>query len=69
MDYILTHCAPTSITRKIIPHAQADRLTDFLEEVKNRIQIPLLAVRPPAMTIKAVDTKHILLWEQVVQVI
>ena len=36
MDYILTHCAPTSITQKIIPHARADRLTDFLEEVKNR---------------------------------
>mgnify|MGYP006956602361 CR=1 FL=1 len=36
VDYILTHCAPTSITQKIIPHARADRLTDFLEEVKNR---------------------------------
>ena len=30
IDYVLTHCAPTSIARKIIPNGQEDRLMEFL---------------------------------------
>lgn len=68
VDYILTHCAPTSITQKIIPHARADRLTDFLEEVKNRARYHYWLFGHLHDN-QAVDKKHILLWEQVVQVI
>ena len=68
VDYILTHCAPTSITQKIIPHAQTDRLTDFLEEVKNRARYHYWLFGHLHDN-KAVDNKHILLWEQIVQVI
>lgn len=68
VDYILTHCAPTSITRKIIPHAQMDRLTDFLEEVKNRSRYHYWLFGHLHDN-QAVDKKHILLWEQIVQVI
>ena len=68
VDYILTHCAPTSITQKIIPHARADRLTDFLDEVKNRARYHYWLFGHLHDN-QAVDKKHILLWEQVVQVI
>lgn len=68
VDYILTHCAPTSITQKIFPDAQADRLTDFLEEVKNRARYHYWLFGHLHDN-QAVDNKHILLWEQIVQVI
>ena len=68
VDYILTHCAPTSITQKIFPDAQADRLTDFLEEIKNRVRYHYWLFGHLHDN-KAVDNKHILLWEQIVQVI
>lgn len=68
VDYILTHCAPTSLTQKIIPGAQADRLTDFLEEVKNRAKYHYWLFGHLHDN-KAIDDRHILLWEQIVQVI
>ena len=68
VDYILTHCAPTSITQKIFPDTQADRLTDFLEDIKNRARYHYWLFGHLHDN-KAVDNKHILLWEQIVQVI
>ena len=68
MDYILTHCAPASITQKIFPDTQADRLTDFLEDIKNRARYHYWLFGHLHDN-KAVDNKHILLWEQIVQVI
>ena len=38
VDYVLTHCAPTSVTKAIDPSYQPDMLTDFLEAVKERCQ-------------------------------
>jgi len=38
VDCILTHCAPTSVTKALDPAYQPDRLTDFLETVKERCQ-------------------------------
>ena len=47
VDYIITHCAPTSIALMgNSRHTEADRLTDFLQEVQEESKIPLLAVRP-----------------------
>ena len=34
VDYIITHCAPTSIALMGTRHNEADRLTDFLQEVQ-----------------------------------
>ena len=36
VDYIITHCAPTSIALAGSRHNEADRLTDFLQEVRER---------------------------------
>ena len=36
VDYVITHCAPTSIALMENRHNEADPLTDFLQEVKER---------------------------------
>ncbi|MBQ8248745.1 MAG: metallophosphoesterase [Clostridia bacterium] len=33
-DYVITHCAPTSIQRKLAPTYEINRLTDYFENVK-----------------------------------
>lgn len=39
VDYIITHCAPTSIQNELLrERSQPDELTDFLEEVRQRCQ-------------------------------
>jgi len=35
-DYIITHCAPSSIIRRRYPEYGTDRLTDFLEKVREK---------------------------------
>ena len=67
VDYILTHCAPTSIALQFSRHYAADRLTDFLQEVKDRAQYHYWRFGHYHDN-KAIDTKHILLWEQIVQI-
>lgn len=37
VDYIITHCAPTSIQQMLSIQYSADELTEFLEEVKNTV--------------------------------
>ena len=68
MDYILTHCAPTSIALQFSRHNVADHLTDFLQEVKERAQYHYWLFGHSRGN-KAIDTKHILLWEQIVQIL
>ena len=36
-DYILTHSAPTSVQQTIAPSYEVNRLTDFLEQIKNTV--------------------------------
>ncbi len=39
VDYIITHCAPTSIQNELLrKRSKPDELTDFLEEVRQRCQ-------------------------------
>lgn len=38
VDYILTHCAPTSIQNKLSPTYEINMLTDFLENIKNTVE-------------------------------
>ena len=68
VDYILTHCAPTSIALQFSRHNVADHLTDFLQEVKDRAQYYYWLFGHYHDN-KAIDTKHILLWEQIVQIL
>ena len=68
VDYIITHCAPTSIALMGSRHNEADRLTDFLQEVQERAKYHYWLFGHYHDN-KAIDEKHILLWEQIVQVI
>ena len=68
MDHIITHCAPTSIALAGTRHNEADRLTDFLQEVRERTKYHYWLFGHYHDN-KAIDEKHILLWEQIVQVI
>lgn len=67
VDYIITHCAPTSIALMGSRHNEADRLTDFLQEVQERAKYHYWLFGHYHDN-KAVDEKHILLWEQIVQI-
>ena len=49
-------------------HNVADHLTDFLQEVKDRVQYHYWLFGHYHGN-KAIDTKHILLWEQIVQIL
>ena len=68
VDYIITHCAPTSIALMESRHNEADRLTDFLQEVRERAKYHYWLFGHYHDN-KAIDEKHILLWEQIVRVI
>ena len=67
VDYIIPHCAPTSIALMGSRHNEADRLTDFLQEVRERAKYYYWLFGHYHDN-KAVDEKHILLWEQIVQI-
>lgn len=67
VDYIITHCAPTSIALMGSRHNEADRLTDFLQDVQKRAKYHYWLFGHYHDN-KAVDEKHILLWEQIVQI-
>ena len=68
VDYIITHCAPTSIALMGSRHNEADRLTDFLQEVRERSKYHYWLFGHYHDN-KAIGEKHILLWEQIVRVI
>ena len=68
VDYIITHCAPTSIALAGTRHNEADRLTDFLQEVRERAKYHYWLFGHYHDN-RAIDEKHILLWEQIVRVI
>ena len=65
-DYILTHCAPTSIAQRMNRHYQPDALTDFLETVEQRLEFSCWLFGHYHAN-RAIDKKHILLYEDIVQ--
>ena len=67
-DYIITHCAPTSTAMMESHHNEADRLTNFLQEVKEKAEYTYWLFGHYHDN-RAMDSKHILLWEQIVQII
>lgn len=64
VDCVLTHCAPTSVTKALNPSYLPDKLTDFLEMVKERCQFRRwFAGRYHANQI--IDERFIIQWEQI----
>lgn len=64
VDVILTHCAPTSVQQKIDPHYTPDRLTDFLQMVKERCAFAYWFFGHYHDN-RIIDEKFILQWEQI----
>lgn len=67
-DYVITHCAPTSIALAINRRNEPDRLSDFLDMVNSRLDFQHWFFGHFHDN-RAVDAKHILLWEQIVQIL
>lgn len=65
VDYIVTHCAPTSIHRQLVGD-EGDELTDFLEEVRKKTDCAYWLFGHYHGN-GAIDHNHVLLYEQVVE--
>ena len=67
-DYIITHCAPTAIQQKINANFKPDKLTDFLEEIRNysRFHYWLFGHYHDD---RIIDEKYVLLYEQMVRIL
>lgn len=68
IDYIITHCAPTNLALAINPRNKADPLTDFLQEIREKARYHYWLFGHYHGN-QSIDNNHILLWEQIVQVI
>ena len=67
-DYVITHCASTSIALSIDHRNEADHLTEFLEIIDRRMEYKYW-IFGHFHDNRSVDQKHILLWEQIVQIL
>lgn len=69
VDYVITHCAPSSIVDLLGGGAYVhDRLTDFLEEVKEKTQFRHWLFGHYHDN-RVLDDRFVLLWEQMVRVL
>lgn len=68
VDYVITHCAPSSITLSMSQKNKTDMLTDFLELVKQRLEYQYWFFGHFHDN-RSIDQKHILLWEQIIQIL
>ena len=68
VDYVITHCASTSIALAMDRHNEADHLTEFLEIIDRRMEYEYWFFGHFHDN-RSVDQKHILLWEQIVQIL
>ena len=64
VDCILTHCAPSSIVKKLDPDYGTDELTDFLETVRQRCRFAWWFFGHYHKN-QIVDERYILQWEQI----
>ena len=67
VDYVLTHCAPTSVTKAIDPSFQPDMLTDFLESVKERCQFRRWFCGHYHLN-RVIDEQFVIQWEQITKI-
>lgn len=68
VDYILSHCTPTSIQQKINPDFVEDELTDFHQIVKRLCDFRCWIFGHYHDNQK-IDEKCILLWDQIIRVV
>ena len=68
VDYVITHCASTSMALTMDRHNEADHLTEFLEMVDRKLEYQYWFFGHFHDN-RSVDQKHILLWEQIVQIL
>lgn len=68
VDYVITHCAPTSIARIMNRHYKPDTLTDFLELINKKLDFHYWLLGHYHDN-RNLTEKHILIWEQIVQII
>ena len=68
VDYVVTHCGPTSIVQQLDPRYESDPLTDFLERIRKRIQCHYWLFGHYHDN-QIIDDKYVLLWERIVQVL
>ena len=66
VNCILTHCAPTSIVEKLDGNYDSDRLTDFLEMVKQRCRFDYWFLGHYHRSC-VVDERFVIQWEQMVE--
>ena len=64
VDCVLTHCAPSSIVKKLDPDYGTDGLTDFLETVRQRCHFAWWFFGHYHRN-QIVDERYILQWEQI----
>ena len=66
-DYIITHCAPTSIQNALLrEHSAPDALTDFLEEVSQRCRFKYHFFGHYHSN-QVIQQKYVLLYEQILR--
>ena len=68
VDYIITHCAPNRVVKKLNSGYAFDRLTSFLETVRQRAKFHYWLFAHYHDN-KIIDKRFVLLWEQIVQII
>ena len=66
MDCVLTHCAPTSIVKKLDKNYASDRLTDFLQTVMERCQFDYWFLGHYHLN-RVINDRFIIQWEQMVE--
>ena len=67
VDYIVTHCAPTSIQNALLrEHSAPDALTDFLEEVSQRCRFKYHFFGHYHSN-QVIQQKYVLLYEQILR--
>ena len=68
VDYVVTHCGPTCITRQLGSRYVSDPLTEFLERIKQRIKCHYWLFGHYHSN-RIIYDKYVLLWEQIVQIV
>ena len=67
VDCVLTHCAPTSVTKILNPSYQPDKLTDFLETIRRRCRFSRWFCGHHHVN-RVIDERFVIQWEQISKV-